>query len=40
MNIPVLLEELNDAVTHGTAERRAAILHSITDIFISRLIAL
>jgi uncharacterized protein (DUF2336 family) len=35
MNIPVLLDELNDAVTHGTAERRAAILHSITDIFIS-----
>lgn len=35
MNIPVLLEELNDAVSHGTAERRAAILHSITDIFIS-----
>jgi uncharacterized protein (DUF2336 family) len=35
MNIPVLLDELNDAVTHGTAERRAAILHSIIDIFIS-----
>ncbi len=35
MNIPVLLDELNDAVTHGTAARRAAILHSITDIFIS-----
>ena len=35
MNIPVLIEELSDAVTHGSAERRAAILHSITDIFIS-----
>lgn len=35
MNIPLLLDELKNAVTHGTAERRAAILHSITDISIS-----
>ncbi|HEY5380509.1 MAG TPA: DUF2336 domain-containing protein [Pseudolabrys sp.] len=35
MNIPALLDELNDAITHGTAERRAVILTSITDIFVA-----
>ena len=35
MNIPELLDEIDNALTHGTAERRAAILNSITDIFIA-----
>ena len=39
MNIPELLDELNDAVTNGTAERRAAILHSITVLYL-RIVAL
>lgn len=33
MNFPALIEELDDAVVHGTAERRAAILHRVTDVF-------
>ena len=35
MNIPVLLDELNDAVTQGSAARNAEILQRITDIFVA-----
>jgi uncharacterized protein (DUF2336 family) len=35
MVFPALLEELEDAIAHGTAERRAVILHKITDIFVA-----
>jgi uncharacterized protein (DUF2336 family) len=39
MNFPALIEELNEelnsAVMHGTAERRAEILHRITDVFVA-----
>jgi len=35
MNFPALIEELNDALVHGTSERRAEILHRVTDIFIA-----
>jgi len=35
MNVSALIEELNDAVAHGTAERRAEILHHITDVFVA-----
>ena len=35
MNLPALIEELDDAVVHGTAERRAEILHRVTDVFLA-----
>lgn len=34
MNSLALIEELNDAFVHGTAERRAELLHRITDLFV------
>jgi uncharacterized protein (DUF2336 family) len=34
MNSPALIEELNNAVIHGTAERRAELLRRITDLFV------
>ena len=35
MIFPALIDELEDAIAHGTAERRAAILHNITDVFLA-----
>lgn len=35
MIFPALFDELEDAMAHGTAERRAAILHNITDVFLA-----
>jgi len=32
-SFPALIEELDDAVVHGNAERRAEILHRVTDVF-------
>lgn len=37
MSIVALIEELDDAVAHGTAERRAQILSRITDVFVDGL---
>jgi uncharacterized protein (DUF2336 family) len=34
MNFAALIEELDDAVVCGSAERRAEILHRITDVFV------
>ena len=34
MNFAALIEELDDAVAHGTAVRRAEILRSITEVFV------
>lgn len=35
MHFSPLIEELNDAVAHGTPERRAYILRRITDVFVA-----
>ena len=35
MNFTKLFEKLDEAVAHGTAERRAEILHRITDVFVA-----
>ena len=35
MIFPALIDELENAIAHGTAERRAAILHNITDVFLA-----
>jgi uncharacterized protein (DUF2336 family) len=35
MNFSALIEELNDAIAFGTAERRDDILHRITDVFVA-----
>ncbi|HEY1472749.1 MAG TPA: DUF2336 domain-containing protein [Pseudolabrys sp.] len=35
MHFSALIEELNEALAHGTAERRAAIVHRVTDIFVA-----
>lgn len=35
MNFPPLIDELEDAIAHGTPERRAEILQNITDIFVA-----
>lgn len=35
MHFSPLIEELNDAVAHGTPERRADILRRITDVFVA-----
>ena len=35
MNFSKLFEKLDEAVAHGTAERRAEILHRITDVFVA-----
>ncbi|MDO8875852.1 MAG: DUF2336 domain-containing protein [Pseudolabrys sp.] len=34
MNFPPLIDELEDAIAHGTPQRRAEILQNITDIFV------
>jgi uncharacterized protein (DUF2336 family) len=34
MDFPVLIEELNDTVAHGTAKRRSEIVQRITDLFV------
>ena len=34
-NLSALIDELDDAIASGTAERRAEILHSITDVFVA-----